>query len=218
MSILADALEPLVNVWNAIALDADAVFEMASSWQLNSKVYYEVRAMRPPGEIERAAQFMYLNKGAFNGLWRVNSSGGFNVPWGRPKSQFMGDVENIRRVSELTRASAGVVRHADFAQIIRLAKSGDLLFLDPPYVTTKSAGSFIHYNDRVFAWDDQVRLAESAKLAVARGVKVLATNAFHPAIRDLWGGFAHFELTRQSTMAAGSAKRGRVSESLFVSR
>jgi DNA adenine methylase len=217
-AVVSDACEPLINAWEAIKADPEGVHFEATKYALNKETYYIVRSMRGGSQVERAGRFIYLNKGAFNGLYRVNGRGEFNVPWGAPKSPFICNLNNLVAVSRYLNENEVAIHSGDFEDHINVAKSGDMIFVDPPYVTSHSNNGFIAYNESIFKWDDQVRLAESCARAVEAGVIVMITNAPHPKVMELYPGFDVVMLERASTLAASNAKRGRTSEVLFVSR
>lgn len=216
-AVLSDACKPLIDTWTAVGRNPDGVSKSATSTELSERAYYEVRAARPTGYLQQAGRFIYLNKGAFNGLYRENLRGEFNVPWGRPKSPFIVDRENLRAVSARLRAPAIEIRCRDFEESIDASDQGDLVFVDPPYVTGHNDNGFIEYNAKIFGWHDQQRLAAALKRAQNRSVHIVATNADHPEIRKLYSFLAMRSFERSSTLAANVAKRGRVRELLMTS-
>lgn len=216
-AVLSDACKPLIDTWIAVGKNPDGVFRAATARNLSEAEYYEVRSSRPFGYLQRAGRFLYLNKGAFNGLYRENLRGDFNVPWGRPKSPFIVDRKNLRDVSARLSAPGVEVYCRDFQDSIDASEFGDLLFVDPPYVTGHNDNGFIEYNAKIFGWKDQQRLAAALLGAHERGVNIVATNADHPEIRKLYSFLAMRSFERSSTLAANVAKRGRVRELLMTS-
>lgn len=217
-AILNDACAPLVDTWNAIARNPSGVHKEAVRRPLEKDAYYRARAERGGGYLQQAGRFIYLNKGAFNGLYRVNLKGEFNVPWGAPKSDFVADKSNLVSVSAALQAVDGGVRHGDFEQVVDRAQAGALLFLDPPYVTSHNANGFIEYNEKIFSWGDQVRLADAAEKARRRGAHVVVTNANHDSVTELYPTFEHVVIERPSTLAASISRRGRTTEILMIGR
>ena len=218
-SVLSDVNHELVEVFTAVRDDVDSVIDHLSGWKNEEELYYRVRGSRPRSAASRAARFIYLNKTCFNGLFRVNLKGDFNVPFGRHGPNLViCDELQLRAASEtLKRATLAV---ADFGQSARRMRTGDLAYFDPPYTTAHSNNGFIEYNARVFSWEDQRRLARVCKALVARGVRVAVSNADHPAIRCLYPRdvFNIRRLDRWSTMAGGPSKRFPTTELLIVSR
>jgi DNA adenine methylase len=214
---LADACGPLMATYDVVRDDPARVSDLLMKMPVDRETYYEVRGTSPQlGTAEHAARFIYLNKLCWNGLYRVNSSGKFNVPYGRPKSANLGDPLDLKACAEQLAKPDVSLQGGDFAHVIRDAEPGDLVYLDPPYATSYRNTMFIDYNEVLFSWADQQRLASLALELRARGVHVLVTNAACSAVRDLYQGFEVVDLVRHSTIAGNAAKRGITSELLFV--
>ena len=211
-AILSDKNPELINAYK----------QMCSSWRLVRRAlrrhqrlhtcdyYYEERARLHRVAHERAAQFIYLNRTCWNGLYRVNLQNVFNVPIGT-KSAVLLDSDNFPLTAEVLGKSKLAV--SDFEETLDLAQKNDFVFVDPPYVTRHNFNGFVKYNDRLFSWNDQERLAKAVRRAADRDVKVLVTNAAHQSIRDLYRGLGDREdLNRASVLAADSANRGITTE------
>lgn len=216
-AILADLNHDLIATYSAIKDNWRGVASLLGKYQnRHSKAfYYEMRSSNPSSASARAARFIYLNRTCWNGLYRVNLRGEFNVPKGTKENVVL-ETDNLRRVSlALQRAS---LVPSDFSPIIQQARKGDFVFADPPYVTSHSNNGFLKYNEKLFSWDDQVRLRDCLLEAKEKGVHVLATNADSPPIRKLYE--KHFSLqsvTRCSVIAAGPDRRGITSELIVTS-
>lgn len=211
-AILSDACAPLIDTWRAVGRNPDGVFAAARSHSMDEETYYRVRDTDPVGYLQRAGRFIYLNKAAFNGLYRENREGRFNVPWGRPKSDFVVDRENLKAVSALLRKPGIEVSCADFEETIDRAQAGSFIFADPPYVTGHNDNGFIEYNRKIFRWEDQIRLAAALKRAIERGATVTVTNADHSAIRELYDFLTPRPFVRSSTLAGVTTSRRQVTE------
>lgn len=212
---LSDSCEELIDSFTAVRDGVGHVLRHLRPLKLERSTFYEIRGNRSTARYKRAAEFIYLNKACWNGLYRVNSRGEFNVPYGLPKSDFIVDESNLRACATALGRRGVSTFAADFEVALASATAGDLVFLDPPYVTKHNDNGFIDYNERLFSWDDQIRLARVARELAAGGVHVLVTNAFHHEIFDLYPGFSVTPLDRASTLAANAAKRGRVREALI---
>jgi DNA adenine methylase len=147
----------------------------------------------------------------------VSAQGKFNVPFGRPESDFILDSENLRACAEVLGKSGVHIFASDFERNLSHAESGDLVYLDPPYVTSHTENGFIEYNEVLFSWEDQLRLASLAVLLARKGVHVIVTNAFHPKVIELYEGFQVRRISRYSTLAGTMENRRRVSEALLFS-
>lgn len=216
-AVLGDLCAPLVSTYEAVRDNAASVLRYLSQLRINKKTYYKVRAESPSGRYKGAANFLYLNLACWNGLYRVSARGNFNVPYGRPRSRNLHDYENIKECSRLLNQPGIKLENRDFEQTLSTATRGDLVYLDPPYVTGHNNNGFRDYNEALFSWDDQIRLARLATRLAQEGVSVVVSNALHADIKALYSAFSAFEVSRKSTLAGDSKFRGRATESLFVS-
>ncbi len=217
VAALSDVCRDLVATFQAVRDDTGRVLRHLSALPPPSPAgYYEVRAHMSTGRFKRAAQFIYLNKFCWNGLYRVNALGQFNVPYGRPKSDSLGDNVNLRACGTLLRISEVTLIASDFEVVTRTARSGDFVFLDPPYATSHSRNGFVDYNEVLFSWKDQLRLASLVHKLRRRGCFVLMTNADHDSIARLYSDYRLVRFERKSTIAAQRTRRGRTTELIVV--
>lgn len=210
---LSDSNQRLVEAFQMVRDFPSQVSDALESYAYTKAEYYVVRSSNPASSVERAAQFLYLNRTCWNGLYRVNQQGAFNVPYGR-----RGDFreEDRKMLVRSSRALQGVVLRAeDFGSALRRVKSGDLVFLDPPYTVTHGNNGFLLYNERIFSWADQERLARAVKALDKRGAHFLLTNANHPSVIELYRDFDSLHLFRSSVLAADLERRRAVSELLI---
>lgn len=212
---MGDQLEPLISTYESVKSHPDDIYRAFEAWPVDRDNYYAVRDMTPAGPIERAAQFIYLNKTAWNGLYRVNRQGRFNVPFGLPKSTNIVPLEALRAASHILRSAD--LEHGDFETTLADARRGDLVFVDPPYVTSHNNNGFVEYNEKLFSWADQVRLATTCAELARKGVIVVATNAAHETIRELYADFHIREFSRFSTLAGKPENRKPVTEMVISS-
>lgn len=195
--------------------DPAAVHRAISAWKVDRDSYYKVRALTELDPTEAAARFIYLNKTSFNGLYRVNKQGAFNVPFGMPKSSTIVPLEALEAARTALRRTDLAV--GDFEATLNTVRQGDLVFADPPYVTSHNDNGFIQYNEVLFSWADQIRLAAQCVAFADDGVHVVVTNADHAAIRALYPNFYATKITRHSTLAGKVDKRQRVTELILSS-
>lgn len=214
-SILADRNEELIETYQAIKDDWRRVFDELKEHHRNhsKSYYYAIRRSKRRTIYTRAARFIYLNRTCWNGLYRVNFAGRFNVPVGT-KTNVILDSDNFGAIATLLRDAE--LRVCDFEQIVNLAKETDLLFVDPPYTVKHNLNGFIKYNEVLFSWDDQVRLRDSLVRAKARGAKILITNAHHRSIRDLYKNVGECIVVKRSSVIAAQSKHRRECEELIV--
>lgn len=182
---------------------------------LHSKqYYYHIRSSKFEDIIERAARFIYLNRTCWNGLYRVNLKGEFNVPIGT-RSSILRSNDNFEQISRMLKNVD--IQIADFEATINKAQKGDFVFADPPYTVKHNYNNFVKYNETIFKWRDQIRLKNCLIRAKERGVKILMTNADHVYIKDLYEDIGQYHsIYRSSSIAADSKKRKPISEALFT--
>lgn len=186
--VLSDVCEPLIATYEAVRANPKAV-DWALKTLINKGIdkdtFYAVRASSPASPAVAAARFIYLNRLTYNGLWRVNSSGQFNAPYGDaverakdPKAIF----PTLERMQTVAATLAGAdLRVADFRDVVPEAGHGDVVFADPPYI-----GSFSSYSKDGFSEEDHVQLAKLLREAADRGATIIATNSDTPLIRGLY--------------------------------
>jgi DNA adenine methylase len=191
------------------------MIEILSPMRPDKELFYKIRENRSEIRHKNAAELIYLNRVCWNGLYRVNSKGKFNVPYGAPRSDFIFDKDNLRACSELLNKRGVTIRRADFLESVSRAREGDLVFFDPPYVTKHNFNGFRDWNEKLFSWSDQERLAKAAHRLAERGVKVLVANAEHDDVAALYSRFGKIVLKRNSTLASNALKRGPSTEALF---
>jgi DNA adenine methylase len=174
-----------------------------------------MRESKPTRPTTRAARFLYLNRTAFGGIYRVNLRGQFNVPFGGGERTpaLLWKTDALQLASKTLRSAR--LKVSDFESIIDAAGSGDVVYCDPTYTVAHDNNGFVRYNERNFTWEDQIRLAKAAFRAAKRGSTVLVSNANHDSVRELYRG-AHIEvLNRISTVTPLPAKRRPVEELLI---
>jgi DNA adenine methylase len=194
-SSLADANGALIECFEAVRDDIEpliAALERLEATYLalspadRRAFYYEQRACVPASPISRAARLIFLNKTCYNGLYRVNGSGLFNVPHGRYANPRIVDPARLREASTcLASASLAAI---DFAAACDRAQPGDFVYLDPPYQPLSATSSFTGYTREHFGPADQARLRDTFDALTRRGVAAMLSNSDHPAIRELYEG------------------------------
>lgn len=212
---LADSNSDLIATYRAVRDNPAAVIRYLKSMEVDRHRYYEIRSNRATGPFKRAAQFIYLNKTCWNGLYRVNLKGEFNVPFGAPSGQRIVDEENLLSCSLALAKPGIVVTSGDYSSVEKIAEKDDFVFFDPPYVTTHNNNGFIEYNENIFSWNDQVKLADLCSKLVSKGVHVLVTNANHGPLKELYSEFTQEVIVRESTLASKPEYRRKVTEIAF---
>jgi DNA adenine methylase len=178
--------------------------------------YYWLRAKSPEPLVERASRLIYLNRTCFNGIYRVNQKGEFNVPRGS-KDKVLIDTDNFEAMSMLLKKAELI--SGDFERLVDRAQKDDFIFADPPYTVLHNYNGFRKYNEVLFSWADQERLAAALRRAVMRGAKVLCTNANHASLRELYSTpeFSLEVVSRASTISADKSSRKHFEELIIRS-
>lgn len=170
-----------------------------------ARYYYAQRAASPRGQIEKASRLLFLNRTCFNGLYRVNSKGRFNVPLGRYTNPNIVNEEGLRAVSAALKPGIDISCR-DFAAVLDHAKKGDLVYFDPPYQPVSRTANFTSYTSRDFTTDDLQRLADVCHKLDSRGCHVMLSNSDSPEVAGMFSG-------RPWRIARISAKRAINSDS-----
>lgn len=216
-AIISDINKELIETYIAMKNKPNALKQKLLYHQKkhSKNYYYKIRNTKPRTEINRAARFIYLNRTCFNGLYRVNRKGEFNVPIGTKKNCIY-DIEYFEDYSE--RLTNTDIKCCDFEVAITFANKKDLIFADPPYAMD-NAGNFIKYNDKLFTWDDQERLLKSLIAARDRGANIVVTNAYCDAIKKMYEkeGFYIYEIERLCSVAGKAESRKMTKEYLITS-
>jgi DNA adenine methylase len=213
-AVLSDSSHQLIETYQAVRDKPREVISKLEMWQNDRETYYRLRVSRFTRKTERAAQFIYLNKTCWNGLYRVNKKGEFNVPFsnnGRP----VFDHNHLTAISSQLKSVKLLTN--DFEKILSMASNGDLVYFDPPYTVSHSNNGFRRYNEQLFNWEDQKRLAQVAQKLTDKGCYVIVSNAWHMPIIEMYKEFQAFEISRHSILAANSTNRKRVTEALLLS-
>lgn len=171
----------------------------------------KIRALRPATKVEIAARFIYLNKTCFNGLWRVNNKGEFNVPWGKLQNPTIFDESVLMANSKRLRGAK--IAKRDFIDQLKLPKRGDLVYLDPPYIPLSSSSSFSKYSKLDFDISNHEQLASCIDSLTKRGVFVILSNSDTSETRAIFGGSMNlYQISVGRSISAKSESRKRVNE------
>ena len=210
--ILIDDNKELMNCYSVIKENVEKLIRILSSRKFvnNMDVYYAIREEEPQDKFERAARTIYLNKTCFNGLYRVNSQGKFNVPFGRYEKPLICDSRNLRAVSLALRNVE--ILPGDFEMCLKLAKKGDFIYFDPPYQPLSKTSSFTSYTKDSFNEEDQQKLCKAFKELDKRGSKVMLSNSDTPFIRKLYKGFEKNVVFAKRAISCKASGRGKINE------
>lgn len=215
-AVLSDANPHLIECYQAIKDDWRLVVRYLKEHQRKHEkdYYYEIRAKQFNSRFTRAAKFIYLNRTCWNGLYRENLKGIFNVPIGT-KTKVLLDSDDFEETSKIL--SNADLNHCDFSETISKAEAGDFIFVDPPYTVAHNNNGFVKYNQNIFSWEDQERLKDNLIEAKKRGAIILLTNADHKSIEELYEKQGSQRSLDRSSVISGKNK-GRSSTSELLIR
>lgn len=212
----------LINVYEVVRDAPDALIDVLRVHEENnsSEYFYEIRGLdREPnygtlGKVERAARMLYLNKTCYNGLYRVNSSGQINSPYGRYKRPSIVNEPSIRALSEYLKGDIDL-RCGDYAEVLKDLPSGAFVYLDPPYMPLSQTSSFTGYTEGGFGYAEQVRLRDECLRLKEEGIHFVESNSDCEAIRKLYDGFDIRSIKAKRAINSKAGGRGAVGEVLI---
>jgi DNA adenine methylase len=209
-AIIADSNPELINLYRVVADNVEELISILKEMKNDESFYYEVRGLDPDllSPVERAARTIYLNKTCYNGLYRVNRKGQFNVPYGKYKNPKICDEENLRAASN---ALQGVlIVEGDYKDVLREhARPGDFIFLDPPYLPVGKYSDFKRYTKEQFYEEDHIELAQEVDRLHELGCYVILTNSNHPLVHELYGKYTiSVHKTRRNINSDASKRTG----------
>jgi DNA adenine methylase len=216
-AVLTDINPALVNVYECVRDRVEALIELLKEHERSHSLehYYQTRSHPPRSPLEQAARFIYLNKTCFNGLYRENSKGEFNVPMGKYKNPAVCQVEVLRSVSQtLSRVDLSI---QSFDAVLTRATDQDFVYFDPPYHPISVTSSFTAYSRYAFGAADQERLRDVFVQLAQRGVKVMLSNSDCPLIRELYQDFTIHTILASRAINSNAQKRGKITEVLVTS-
>lgn len=217
-AVICDRNRDLIDAYLGLRDDVEGVISRLARLPHDEKTYYRLRA-RDPAKltlIQRSARIIYLNRTCYNGLYRVNRAGRFNVPFGSYKNPRILDSENLKAVSH-TLQTTRIVRGDDFEALIEKAEPGDAVYFDPPYSPVSSTASFTSYDRLPFDDAEQERLAKVMRQLKKRGVYALLSNSDVPLTRRLYRGFKVETVQVHRRINSRADRRGPISELLVRS-
>jgi DNA adenine methylase len=211
---LSDANSELVNAYNMVKHDVEGLISTLEKHERNYKrapaeYYYRLRSAQPDNDLESAARFIALNKTCYNGLYRVNRNGEFNVPIGRYKNPAICDRDQLRSASAALNYSDAKIIACNYKQALKKAHDGDFVYLDPPFNPLSATAHFVDYTRNGFGEKDQTELAQVFRELDRKGCRVLLSNSDTRLTRELYSGFDQSRVqVLRAISCKGSARTG----------
>lgn len=217
-AILSDTNADLIEAYQVVREHVESVIRLLRKYPNESAFFYEIRALDPASlsPAQRVARLIYLNRTCYNGLYRVNSRGRFNVPFGRYADPGICNASNLRAVSKVL--SGVTLRVQPFEAVLDAAVPGDFVYFDPPYHPLSATAYFTSYTKDAFGAEHQRRLAQVFRELDARGCRVMLSNSDTPLIRELYRGCRIEQVLAARAINSRADRRGKISEVLVLNK
>lgn len=219
-AVINDINPEVINCYKVIKNSVDELIEDLKQHKYEEDYFYAIREWdrnenyQDKTPVQRASRFIYLNKTCYNGLYRVNSKGQFNAPFGKYKNPLILDIDNLRRVNHYLNTNQVVILNLDFQEAVKNAKKGDFIYLDPPYDPVSQSANFTGYHSTGFGREEQIRLKKTFDDLTSRGCYLLLSNAYTDFIVDLYKNYKQTLVTANRVINSKADKRGKVYEIL----
>ncbi|MGQ5708926.1 DNA adenine methylase [Lactobacillus sp. PSON] len=223
--VINDQNADLINMYSVVKNNPIELLKLLNEHQKNNKkeYYLAIRALDRDmskfitlTDVQRAARLIYMLKVDFNGLYRVNKKGQFNVPYGRYKNPKIADSDNINEVSNFLNATHNKIMNVDFEKAVMDAKENDFIYFDPPYIPLTETSDFTSYTSNGFNIKDQERLRDTFFNLSKKGVKVMLSNSDTPTTRELYASANLHEVQASRAINSVASKRGKVGELIIT--
>lgn len=216
---LSDLNNELVVTYNVIKNDVENLIKSLKKHKLDKEYFLKIRAQNPEklSDLNTASRFIYLNRTCFNGMYRVNSKGGFNVPFGKYTNPLICDESNLRKASKALKNVE--IKKQDYKEVLKKAKKGDFIYFDPPYYPISKTASFTSYTSESFLDKEQIELRDTFVELHKRGCFVMLSNSDTPLINKIYSEPKGLRITKvQAGRAINSdaSKRGKITEVLVT--
>lgn len=216
---LSDLNKELVTTYNVIKNDVDSLIKSLKKHKTDKEYFLKIRAQDPNklSDLNVASRFIFLNRTCFNGMYRVNSKGGFNVPYGKYTNPLICDEDNLKKVSVALHAVE--IKHQDYKEVLKKAKEGDFIYFDPPYYPVSKTSSFTSYTAESFLDKEQIELRDTFVELHNRGCYVMLSNSDTLFINNIYSGLKGIRINKveagRNINSKGSG-RGKITEVLVT--
>lgn len=211
ISFLSDLNSELIDSYLCIKEDVNGVIRELRKFKNTKDFYYKIRAKQYKSDLKRTARFIYLNQTSFNGIYRVNLNGDYNVPYGYRKKEYYLDTTNLILASN--RLQKSIISQGDYIECLESIRENDLVYLDPPYTITHNNNGFFKYNAKLFSKEDQYRLSEMIDEIKNRNAYYILSNAANETVKQIFDKEDKLiELKRASVIGGRNSKRSKYAE------
>ncbi len=215
-SIISDVNQELINVYYVIKENVEDLIISLKKHLYDEEYFYKLRKkdISLSNNVEKASRFIYLNKTCYNGLYRVNKKGQFNVPFGKYKSPLICDEENLRAVN--CKLKKTKILCTDFEKSVLTAKKNDFVYFDPPYMPLSSTSYFVGYNKNGFIYNEQIRLRDVFKKLSEKGVYCMLSNSYTKEVKELYSEFNIDTVKAGRAINSKANGRGKIKEVIIT--
>ncbi len=218
-AVLSDLNKELVITYNVIKNSVEKLIKELKKQKTTKEYFLEVRSQDPTklDDVAMATRFIFLNRTCFNGLYRVNSSGKFNVPYGKYKNPKICDEVNLRKASKALQNVE--IKNQDYKEVLKKAKKGDFIYFDPPYYPVSKTASFTAYTANSFLDKEQIKLRDTFVELHERGCFVMLSNSYTPFINQIYSGIKGVRINKVQAgrmVNSDASKRGKILEVLVT--
>ena len=222
-AIVNDYNSELMNVYQVIKTHPEQLIQLLQTHHDNNSedYYYKIRELDRSTEykelspVKKASRIIYLNKTCYNGLYRVNSSGYFNSPYGKYKNPNIVNAPTIRAMSKYFNDNDITLLQGDYKEALKKARKGSFVYLDPPYMPISSSANFTSYTENGFGYQQQEELKKECDKLRKKGIKFIQSNSDCPEIRELYKEYTIQTVLAKRAINSNSAKRGEINEVLI---
>jgi DNA adenine methylase len=216
---LSDLNNELVITYNVIKSDVENLIKSLKKHKLDKEYFLKIRTQNPEklSDLNTASRFIYLNRTCFNGMYRVNSKGGFNVPFGKYTNPLICDENNLRKASKALKNVE--IKKQDYKEVLKKAKKGDFIYFDPPYYPVSKTASFTSYTSEAFLDKEQIELRDTFVELHKRGCFVMLSNSDTPFINKIYSEPQGLRITKVQAgrvINSDASKRGKITEVLVT--
>lgn len=211
---LSDSNSELINTYKVLKSQPNHLFLLLKDHFNHRDEYYRMRDAEFDDPVEKAARFLYLNKTSFNGIYRVNLKGKYNVPYGRRNLDPIYDFGHLSQVSNALKKTH--LSTLDFKKRCLNIGANDMVFIDPPYTVAHENNGFVKYNQSIFSWENQLQLSKLTAKLDERGAFFIVTNAYHDSIKQVYSTGQQFKLSRASNIGGTGAERRKYKEIIIT--
>jgi len=215
-AILADVNDELIITYRVIRDNWEVVLKgLEYHGRMHSKEhYYATRDATPTNPTDIAIRFLYLNRTCWNGLYRVNKKGKFNVPIGTKTSVLL-DTDDFEQLSEALQGDISILNQ-DYSKTMDQVERDDFVYIDPPYTVNHNKNGFLKYNEKIFSWKDQLLLRDKVDDAARLGAKIIISQASHESITELYQSIGLIQKVTRSSILAGDSRYRKKVEELII--